>query len=82
MDSASIQAQIRANSLEVSDFLSDLNRWEKTIASKDKSIASKRDAARGARANVRECACGMPLLVYCHTVDPSPLLPPSPTLVS
>ena len=42
MDSAMIQAQIRQNSLEVSDYLADLNKWEKSVKKKDKSLLAKK----------------------------------------
>ncbi len=38
MEAARIQAQIRENSLEVSDFLTDLKQWESQITKKDKSL--------------------------------------------
>jgi hypothetical protein len=40
--SHNIQAQIRNNSLEVSDFLSDLHKWQADIGKKDESLKRKK----------------------------------------
>ena len=42
MEAARIQAQIRQNSMEVSEYLSDLNKWEVTAKKKDKSLRGKK----------------------------------------
>jgi hypothetical protein len=49
METMKVQAQIRQNSEEISTYLTDLSKWEKTISARDQTLRGKKPEASDAQ---------------------------------